>query len=429
MRDRRDVIIGNSAAAVGCIAGIRKSDSTTPITLIARECEHTYARPLISYLLAGKVDERGMDYRDRGFYERNGVETILGVAVTLIDETERYVETDDGRRIAFGKLLIATGGKPVIPAGLPGTDAKGVFTFTTWEDARRIMAHIGEATVQHAVVIGGGLIGLKAVEALVELGIKTTVVELADRILSTTFDRTASDMALRFLEKRGVHVHCSTTVSDVTCVDGRVVSAKLENGKELVCDLLIYAIGVVPDVSVAAGTGIATDRGILTDAHMQTSVPGIYAAGDVVQGIDLLTGESRTIPILPNATRQGVVAGVNMAGGEMTYAGGIAMNAVDIAGLPTISVGITSSERADDEVLATSDESAGTYKKLVLRDNRIVGAIFVGDIDRAGIVTGLIKGKVDVSAFKELLLSRDFGIISLPLEYRKHIVSGVGIEV
>ncbi|HUV39908.1 MAG TPA: FAD-dependent oxidoreductase, partial [Planctomycetota bacterium] len=288
---------------------------------------------------------------------------------------------------------------------------------------------INGSNVQHAVVVGGGLIGLKAVEALVELGIKTTVVELADRILSATFDRTASDLALRFLERAGVHVHCGTTVSEVTCTGDRVVSAKLANGRELVCDLLIYAIGVVPDLAVTAGTGIAVDRGILVNRHQETSVAGIYAAGDVAQALDLLTGRSRPIPILPNACRQGYVAGACMAGRDVTYPGSVAMNAVDILGLPTISVGITTPEGDDCEVLTSGDEEAGTYRKLVLRDNRIIGAIYVGEIDRAGITTGLIRGKVDVSDFRELLLSRDFGVLSLPLEYRKHIVSGLGIEV
>ena len=430
MSDKRPfLIIGNSAAAVGAVAGIRKRDRDTPITLIAREAEHTYSRPLISYLLAGKVDEERMLYRGRDFYEKNGVDAVLGVEVTRIDAESRTVETDDGRTFPFGKLLIATGGAPVVPEDLPGTDARGVFTFTTWEDARRIKSHIETTDVKQAVVVGGGLIGLKAVEALVELGIRTTVVELADRILSATFDLTASEVALDFLKGKGVEVHCRTTVSEVRGHEGRLAGVLLRDGTELPCELLIFAIGVVPDTRLARGAGIACGRGIVTDDGMQTSIEGIYAAGDVVETRDLLTGARRPMPILPNAYRQGFIAGANMVGGKLTSRGGLSMNAVDLCGLPTISVGITSPEGEEYEILSSLDDESGSYRKLVLRDNRIVGAIFVGRIDRAGIFTGLIREKVDVSGFKELLLSQDFGLISLPNEYRKHVVSGMGIEV
>ena len=442
MSRSRYVIIGNSAAAVGAVTAIREADREGSLTLLAREREHTYSRPLISYLLAGLVDESRMSYRGEDFYRINRVEALLGVEATGIDEASRAVLTADGRRIEFETLLIATGGAPVIPRDLAGADARGVFTFTTWEDARRIRAWIdpsdpdgasgsrrGEAHVRRAVVVGGGLIGLKAVEALAELKIETVVVELADRILAATFDRTASDLASKYLRKAGVAVRCSTTVSEIRTEDGRVAAALLRDGTRLDCEMLILAIGVAPDVRVANGTSIRLDRGILVDETMQTSVKGVYAAGDVAEAADLLSGKSRPIPILPIAYRQGAVAGANMAGRPAAYKGGLAMNAVDICGLPTISVGMTSLEGEGIEVLSRLDEEKGVYKKLVLKDRRLVGAIFVGDIDRAGIATGLIREKVDVSAFKHLLLSEEFGVLSLPEGYRKHVVSGQGIEV
>lgn len=429
MSSSRYIIIGNSAAAVGAVTGIREADREGSMTLLARESEHTYSRPLISYLLGGKVDASRMSYRPDDFYRTHAIEALLGVEATRIDEKSREVLAADGRRIGFETLLIATGGTPMVPKDLPNADARGVFTFTTWDDARRIRAWIDEARVKRAVVVGGGLIGLKSVEALVELKIETLVIELADRILAATFDKTASDLAQKSLHKAGVDVRCSTTVRDIRVEGGRVAAVLLRDGARVECDLLIFAIGVVPDVRIVKGTSIAVDRGILVDESMQTSVKGIYAAGDVVQSVDLLSGKTRPIPILPNAFRQGYVAGSNMAGRALAYKGGLAMNAVDVCGLPTISVGITAPEGEDYEVLSRLDEDAGVYKKLVLKDNRIVGAIFVGQIDRAGIATGLIRGKVDVTAFKHLLLSEDFGVISLPAEYRKHVVSGQGIEV
>lgn len=186
---------------------------------------------------------------------------------------------------------------------------------------------------------------------------------------------------------------------------------------------------MVPETRLVAGTPIEVDRGILVDEHMRTSVPEIYAAGDVVQATDLLRGEKRCLAIFPNAYRQGLIAGINMAGGEGIYPGGMAMNSVDICGLPTISVGLTCPQGEGYEVLSDLDEEAAIYKKVILQGDKIVGAIFVGAIDRSGIITGLIREKSSVASCKDLLLSEEFGLISLPKEYRKHIVSGLGIEV
>ncbi len=304
----------------------------------------------------------------------------------------------------------------------------GVFTFTTWEDARCIRRYIEEHGVKKAVVVGGGLIGLKSVEALVKLGIQTTVVELADRILSATFDQAASDLAKKSLENAGVTVLCGTTLSAIEG-DERAAGVVLREGDSLACDLVIFAIGVIPDMSIAEDAGISTDRGILVDPAMETSVPNVYAAGDVAEAVDMLSGKTRPIPILPNAYRQGVVAGANMAGGSASFSGGLAMNALDICGLATISVGVTSPEDDSYEIISALDEENSDYKKFVLKDNRLVGAIFIGQIDRAGIATGLIKSQIDISGVKDHLLDQDFGIISLPEEYRKHVVSGLGIEV
>ncbi len=422
------VIIGNSAAAVGAVAGIRGAGAASPITVIAMEPHHTYSRPLISYLLSGVVDEERMGYRPLDFYEKNNVRPMLGVEVTGIDAEARAVRTGDGRRLAFEKLLIAVGGRPIVPADVQGTDAEGVFTFTTWDDARRIRAQV-DAGGRRAVVVGGGLIGLKCMEALVKLGVTTTIVELADRILSVTFDRTASAIARRHLEARGVRIMCGTTVARVEAPNGIVTGVALRDGTQVPCDLVVFAIGVRPNVEIVRGTPIEAESGIIVDERMETSVPGIYAAGDVAQVTDLLTGASRPIPILPNAYRQGLVAGSNMAGKRRIYRGAIAMNSVDFLGLPTISVGVTAPEGDGCETLSALDEAKPSYRKLVVRDGRVIGAIFVGDIDRAGIITGLIKEGINVEGLQQALLTEQIGLISLPAEYRKHVVSGLGIEV
>ncbi|MGC9317400.1 MAG: NAD(P)/FAD-dependent oxidoreductase [Armatimonadota bacterium] len=422
------LIVGNSVAAVAAVSGIRQVDDEGAITLVAREQHHTYSRPLITYLLAGKVTEEQMLYRPEDWYDRAGVTALLGTEVTAVSAQERAVETAGGEALGYEQLLLAVGGRPIVPADVEGVDAEGVFTFTSWDDARAIGRYIEEHDVGSAVIVGGGLIGLKSVEALIELDIDTTVVELADHMLSATFDRTASELAQRRLAERGVQVRCNTTTAEILSRDGRVVGARLTDGDTIPCDMVIFAIGVLPDTSIVEGTAIETDRGIVVDDQMRTSVPGIYAAGDVAQARELICGEKRCIAIFPNAYRQGSIAGRNMAGADETFGGGLVMNSVTVVDLPTISVGVTEALDEGYEELAELDERAYRYRKIVLRDDHIVGAVFVGDIDRAGIITGLIREQLDVSGIRDLLLTDDFGLISLPADYRKTVISSTGAQ-
>jgi len=424
----RHLIIGNSTAAVGAIEGLRGVDREAPVTLLAREPYHTYSRPLISYLLAGEIDDARMQYRPADFYEANRVDARLGVEVAHVDAEKRVAITTAGMNIPFEKLLIATGGKPFVPP-MEGADAEGVFTFTSWDDAKRMAAHIERESARRAVVIGGGLIGIKSAEALHARGLTVTMVELADRVLPLALDETASRLAASAIAEAGVDLVCGTTVDRIVAPEGRVEGVALKTGREIGCDLVVVAIGVVPETSIVADSAVETARGIIIDQRCETSVRGIYAAGDVAQGTDALTGESRPIPIFPNAYRQGNVAGANMAGGEATVDSSFAMNSVEVFGLPTISVGLATAEGDNHDVLTRIDERARTYRRIVLRGSRVVGALSVGDIDRTGIFTGLIRHGVDISSARELLLSDEFGLVSLPADYRKHVVRGEGIEV
>lgn len=427
----RYVIVGNSAAAVGAIEGIREGDRNNPIIVVSDEPYHVYSRPLISYLLGKIVDEGHMYYRSPDFYERNGVEPKLGVKVMEIRPQEQVVVLEGGEKLTYDRLLLATGGKPFVP-DVPGVGLEGIFTFTRWQDARRLEQYIEQHAVKSTVVVGAGLIGLKTTEALMALSINVTMVELADRILSVSFDQTASRLAEAILLKEGVNIKTNTSVKEIVGRDGRVAHAVLQNGETVSCDMLVFAIGVRPNTEmIPKEAGIEINRGIVVDRYMRTTAPYVFAAGDCVETQDLLLGAPRPIAIWPNAYQQGYVAGTNMAGGEKTYPGGFPMNSVEICGVPTISVGLTDPRDNPDlyETLDYIDRNALVYKKLVLRDNRLVGAIFVGNIERAGIYTGLIRDRLDVSAFKNHLLSGSFGLISLPRDHRKHLVEGEGIEV
>ncbi len=433
------LIIGNSTAAVGGVEGIRRREADTPIVLISREPHHTYSRPLISYLLAGDVDEQQMYFRSRDFYDRNCVDARLGVEAVGIDIERRVVDTQEGGQIPFEKLLIATGGRPFMPDINGLTDASpddataaptaGVFTLTSWDDAKAIGRYIEKLGPRKAVVVGGGLIGIKAAEALRARGLDVLVVELAEHLLPVMLDETGSELAVGAVRDAGLEVECGTTVQNIVAENGVVSGVTLSSGREVGCEMVIIAVGVVPDVRLVSGSAIKTDRGILIDEHCETSADGIYAAGDVAQGTDALTGRSRPIPIFPQAYRQGWVAGANMADGNARVDAAFGMNSMEIFGLPIISVGLATASGDEYDILSQCDPAARTYRRVVLKDGRVVGAVFVGDIDRAGILTGLIRGRVDVSGIRNLLLSDQLGLISLPAEYRKHVVKGEGIEV
>ncbi|MFH1761558.1 MAG: FAD-dependent oxidoreductase [bacterium] len=424
------LIIGNSAAAIGAIEGIRSIDSKREIVVVSGEREHTYSKPLISYWLAGKVDNSRMDYRPRDFYKKNSVKTILGNLCVLLDPVKKLIITKDKTVIKFEKLLLGTGGVPVFPANLAEKKIKGLFTLSNWEDARKIGSFIIKQKVKDAVVLGGGMIGMKSLEALQKNRIKCSLVELAPHILNPVFDSAASDIAESILNKQGVKTLCGTTINRIVDSNGKLEGVVLENGTEIKCQLLIAAVGVKPNLELVKDLPVKTDRGILVNGFLKTTVKDIYAAGDVVQAREILSGKKMNIPILPNAFRQGWIAGNNMAGKNREYRGCLVKNSINIGGVPTISVGLSSAGKTGEfEILKHENKGKNLYKKLVIRENKIVGALFIGDIERAGIITGLITNGIDISNVRDILLTPDFGLLRLPTGYRKHIVSGAGTEV
>ncbi|MHB1127045.1 MAG: NAD(P)/FAD-dependent oxidoreductase [Bacillota bacterium] len=408
------VIIGNSAAAVGAVEGIRQVDRTGPITIISQEPYHTYSRPLISYYLSGKVDEEKMHYRSRDFYQRHNVETMLACEATGIDVSNCQVVLDDARRVKYDQLLIATGGKPFIPP-LQGLDKKNVFTFIKLDDVKKIQELAGKG--RRGIIIGAGLIGLKAAEALNILGVELTVVELANRVLSAILDEEAAGIVQGHLESKGIQFQLETTVEKIIGEDS-VSGVVLQNGQQLPCDFLIVAIGVVPNTGVVRDTQVKVNRGIVVDERMRTNVDCIFAAGDVAEGYDVIYGAQRVLPILPGAYCQGETAGKNMAGQVTVYAGGFAMNSIGFFGLPMATAGMIRPDSEDYEVHVFADAGQKIYRKIVLKDNVLSGFITLNRIDRSGILTGLIRDRVNVEVFKDRLLEEDFGYIDFPQELR-----------
>lgn len=375
------VIIGNSAAAVGTISGIREIDSTGKITVISDEKYHTYSRPLISYWLQGKVSDKNICYRPADYYEKNGVETILGKKVMKIDAEKKCVVLEDGLSVPYDKLMVATGSKPFVPP-MNGLEKTNYHTFMSYDSVKAIRSELREG--MKVLIIGAGLIGLKAAEALSAYNTQTTVVDMAGRILPSILDERAAAKMQKHIESKGVRFILGTSADELF-----EHKAKLKNGEEVEFDMLIVAVGVRPNTELISDAGGKVERGIITDLTQKTTLDDIYAAGDCTVSHDASSDTEKILALLPNAYMQGEVAGRNMAGRENYYVNAIPMNAIGFFGLHIISAG-----SYDGEEYITETEN--TYKKLVFRENRLVGYILMGEVARAGIYTSMIKERIDL---------------------------------
>jgi len=419
------VIIGNSVAAVGAIRGIRSIDPQGNITVISRERHVAYGRPLISYLLGGLITEKRMAYLPEDFYEKNRVNLLLNAEVVGVNTKKRNVTIASGDVIAYDKLLVATGGDPFVPPieGMAGKDR--IFTFTTWDDAAKLKGIADD--IEKVVVIGGGLIGLKAAEGLHLIDKKITIVELADRILSAAFDRPAGRVVAKKMKANGIDVITEDTVVRIEGEGSAITGVTLKSGDFIPCDTVIVAIGVRPAAGFLKGSGVEVNRGIVVDDRMETNVKGVFAAGDVAEAKDFFSGVKNPMPIWPDAYIQGDIAGVTMAGSSKGYPGGIAMNSIELFKVSTISMGITNPvEPKEYEILTYQDLENYQYRKIVLKDGLLAGAVLVGGVDRAGIFAGLIRDRIEVDSFKEQLLAPDFGFVNLPREIRSSLFAPAG---
>ena len=411
------LIIGNSVGGVAAAEAVRSVDRHGTITIVSEEPYPVYSRPLISEYLARPCPVEKMLYRKPVFYEENNIRTVLGEKVVRIDPAARAAELANGNIIIWQKLLLATGGAPIVPA-TPGITLKGVFTFNKLDDAKAIDVFLLQPHNSRAVVVGGGLIGVSVTDALVKRGVKVTVVEMKDRVLNTILDETASAMEARALAENGVSIITEHTVAQINAsLRGGVGGVTLDDGRVLNCGLVIVAIGVRPRVDLAKEAGLKINRGIVVDRRMMTSTPGVYACGDAAEAFDFVLGENRPAPVWPNAYEGGRVAGLNMADSPADYAGGTAMNALKYFGLNIVSAGLVAPPDASYESIV--DRRDGVYRKVIIKNSRLAGLVFAGDIEKSGIVYGLMKEGRDVSSFKKALVADGFGLASLPEAIRR----------
>lgn len=378
------LIIGNGVAAVGCIEGIRSVDRDGRITVVSQETHPVYCRPLISYYLEGKTDLARMQYQEADFYEKNGCRVLYGKTAVSADPSKRMVTLDDGSALAYTSLCIAAGSAPFVPpiAGLDSVPE--ALCFMTLDDA--LALERATQTPKRVLIVGAGLIGLKCAEGLHGRVSSITVCDLADHVLPSILDADSASILQSHLEQNGVRFLLTNTVERF---DGQ--TAHMKNGETIEFDVLVLAVGVRANTALAKACGCETNRGVLVEDDMKTTVNGIFAAGDCAEGTDASCGQKRVLAILPNAYMQSFTAGVNMAGGTAVFDSAIPMNAIGFFGLHTMTAGVYAGEES-------AQVSENGCKKLYTKDDLLKGFILIGDTTRAGLYTSLIRNRTPLSS-------------------------------
>lgn len=403
------VIIGNGVAGIHAAETIRQFNPNGNITMISDEIFPPYCRPMISMVLEGAVPPEKLPIRPSSFYEELKIESVLGNRVSAVDVDNRAVSVN-GKVYPYDKLLIATGADPRrIKAD--GLELKNIFFMRTETHVRQMLAAL--PTVRKALVLGGGLVGFKASYGLLRRGIQVTMLIRSGYPLSMQVDPEAGRMIWDELKAHGLDVRLGV---EATAFEGKdtVTKAHLSDGTLLSCDMVIIGKGVFPARGFVPKKKIKVDAGIIVDEHMETSAPGVFAAGDVAESIDIARKTPWVNAIWPEAVAQGRIAGINMAGRRIPYKGSLSRNVVRIFGMDVMTAGIITPPEAEGfDILNVKDSKAKTYRKLVFRGDRLAGMVMVNGIEQGGVLMSLIQSETPVRASREALLKPGFNFKQL----------------
>jgi len=396
----RHVILGNGPAGVVAAEAIRHHAPRDEIVLVGAEPEPPYSRMAIPYVLTGKIGEPGTWLRkEPGHFDRLAIQ-LRTARAQAVSTQARTVTFADGAVLPFDRLLVATGSTPARPP-IPGLDLPGVHTCWTLEDARRIqaLARKGARVVQ----MGAGFIGCIILEALASRGASLAVVEMGDRLVPRMMGPGAGGLIRRWVERKGIAVHTSARVEAIHQGQGAALEVRLSTGAVLPAELVISATGVLPNVGFLQGSGVACQRGVLTDERMETSAPGVFAAGDCAEALDLVTGERMISAIQPNAADQASCAALNMVGRGARMQGVFQLNVLDTLGLVSTSFGLWQGVPGGQHV-ERLDEQGFRYVRLEFHEGRLVGANTVGITEHIGVLRGLIQSRVRLGPWQARLL-------------------------
>ncbi|MEW6486397.1 MAG: FAD-dependent oxidoreductase [Thermodesulfobacteriota bacterium] len=380
----RYVVVGASAAGLAAAEGTLEVNPGAEVLLLSEEPHPPYCRPLLSYRLAGKIPDSLYPLPSKAL-ERAEVRT--GSRAVHLDAAARRLTLESGEALSYDRLCLATGAASK-PLGLPGEEAANVIGFRTRADAEAVEEQISRGA-RRAVVLGAGLVGVKAAGALAARGVETLLCAASSDPLSQSADERAGALVARALEGEGVQVRFGHRPTALELRDGRAVAVRFDPpGSREPCDLVIRGKGVDPRSELLGRRG-----GIPADDQLRAPVPGVWVAGDAALTHDVAWGEPRANAIWPMAVEQGRLAGRNMAGAGETYPGSLAMNSVRVGGLHLVTAGIVRPPEGEGpyRVLRREDPARGTYRKVILRDGRLVGAVFAGEAEQAGLVIAAIR--------------------------------------
>jgi len=399
------VIVGGGVAGVTAARTIRENDSKAKISVYADENHLYYPRPRLYEVLSGEAKPQEICMFSGEWYGKRGIKVHLNKKVLGVDAAKKEILLEDRSRVNYDKLLLANGARSVIPP-IKGVEKTGVFTLRSIRDALIINEYTKKT--RKAIIIGGGLLGLEFAASLRKLGQQVEVVEIFPRLLPRQLDQDGATILKDQIEARGINIVLGVKTEEILGKE-TVSGILLGDGKELSGNLVLISAGVKSNTELAVEAGIKVDKGIVVDQYLQTSVDDIHAAGDAAEF------EGRVYGIIPAAVEQAKIVAVNMLEKEkQSYKGTIPSNTLKIVGIDLTSMGIVNPEGPQYEEIRKIDKRKGVYKKIVLEQGKIVGAIILGDTRDVTPIKKLMDQKTDVAKYKDSLLEDDF-------DYRKII--------
>jgi nitrite reductase (NADH) large subunit len=400
----RHLIVGNGVAGVTAAQSIVQADASAEVHIYGAEPYPYYQRPRLWQYLAGELEQEELYFRSLEWYASRGIQVHLDTQVTSLDPAEHRIRLADGSWERYDRLLLATGGRSFVPP-FEGSDQQGVFALRALDDALAIKRYADQ--VSSIAVIGGGLLGLETARALLAPGRQVTVIEIAPHLLPRQIDVAGSQVLQARLEAMGLKVLVGSATHSIIANghtegdgNGRARGVRLTNGRTINAELIIVSAGIRSRVELAREAGLEVNRGIVVDDHLQTSAPDVFAAGDAAEHAGIVYG------IIPAAIEQARVVAANMAadGSPVTYEGTTPSTTLKVVGVDLTALGDATADGKEYRILRYSDQASGVYKRLALCENKIVGAVLLGDVADARWLRQLIIEERDVSAHHGRLL-------------------------
>ncbi len=401
---RRYVIVGNGVAGVTAAQSIIRADPAAQVHIFAEEPYLYYQRPRLWEFLAGEIEQDALIFRPQSWYDKLGIRVHLGARVTALDPAEHRLTLADGGSISYDRLLVATGARPFVPP-FAGSNKDGVFTLRTLQNALAMKAYATD--IRGAVVIGGGLLGLETARALLSLKLDVSVLEFEPRLLPRQLDTEGAQVLQARLEAMGLHILTDAATESILG-DGSATGVRLKDGHVVEGEMVLISTGIRSRIELAREAGLEVNRGVIIDEQLRTSATDVYAAGDVAEFEGVVYG------IIPAATEQARAAAANMiADDSATYSGTVPSTTLKIVGIDLTSLGDATATGDEFVVLRQVDQANGVYRRLALRDDKIIGAILLGDRQNVQSLKQLIATGRDVSAYSDRLLEQEFDLKAL----------------